>query len=98
MKLAFYARTSEPKAPLKVSPSGGLKMRKMMNDQRNPTIIETARNFAPSSDWRRLSGPLLSALAIVLAAIVGVEEFDLSAGWAGISAAAGVALAGLWLI
>jgi hypothetical protein len=74
-------------------------MPRITNEQRQ-AIFEGARptNFLATADWKRMSGPLLAAAAILLSAFVAVEEFDLSAGWASMSAAAGVALAGLWLI
>jgi hypothetical protein len=69
-----------------------------LDSERNNALVESARNLAQAPDWRRLSGPLLAAIAILLSAVVAVAEFDLPAGWASISAAAGLAVAGLWVV
>jgi hypothetical protein len=47
---------------------------------------------------RRLATPLLVAITILVSAVVGVEQFQLSPGWTGIAAVAGIALAGLWMV
>jgi hypothetical protein len=66
------------------------------NEQRN-TMAESAQRMT-AIELRRLSGPLLTSLIIILSAIIAVEVFGFSAGWASISAGAGIALSGLWLI
>jgi hypothetical protein len=69
----------------------------MQNDQ-HEVIIGRPRSFLAAADWKRVCGPLTTAVVIVLSAIVAVEKFDLSPQWATLSAGAGIALAALWLI
>jgi hypothetical protein len=86
--------TAELKPIIEVRDPGGTAMQ---NDQ-HEAIIDRPRNVLATADWRRVIGPLLVAVVIILCAIVAVEKFDLSAQWATMSAGAGIALAALWLI
>ncbi len=73
-------------------------MKNIISEQRKNAMIAPFQNIALKIDRRRLSGPLLAAFAILLSAVIAVQEFDLPMAWTSISAAAGIGLAGLWLI
>jgi hypothetical protein len=68
------------------------------NKHRHNTMAESPQYWTSVTELKRLSGPLLTSLIIIVAAVIAVEEFGVSAEWASILAGAGIALSGLWLV
>jgi hypothetical protein len=71
---------------------------KITNKQRSNTMAESPQGWTSGTEFKRLSGPLLTSLIILVSAVVAVQEFGVSRGWASILAGAGIALTGLWLV